>query len=314
MSASILVTGASGMVGANLVRRLAARGDRVSVLVRPPGNAIRLDGLGDELVRVTGDIADRRSVLDAVEQTQPDVVFHLAATAFNPPTADAARHVEVNALGTLYLLEALRGATATRLVYTGSAAVYGEGAALREDRRLAPATLLGAGKACAAILVDTYRRLHGLDAVELRLFTPYGPWERPGRLIPGAILSALDGRDMEIGDGRQKRDYVYIDDAVDALLLAAGRPGPVDAVYNVCSGQGVPVREVAETVLRLLGDPVRLLVGARPTRPDEIWELSGDPAAARDGLGWTARTGLEDGLGRTIEWFRENRAIAGRLT
>src|SRR6185295_10595037 len=124
-------------------------------------------------------------------------------------------------LGTLHLLEALRTLPIKRLVVTGSIAEYGSGSMLREDSPLLPATLLGAAKVNASILVQTFARLYGLPAVILRLCLPYGPWENPRRLVPHTILSALGGRDIEMTEGKQQRDLVYIDDIVSALLLAA---------------------------------------------------------------------------------------------
>ena len=109
------------------------------------------------------------------------------------------------------VLEALRKLPESRLVYTGTAAVYGEGTNLREDLPMRPTTIVGATKGAATMLMQTYSRVHGVNSVELRLFAPYGPWEHSRRLIPHVVLSALDRQDIPITEGIQQRDFVFIE-------------------------------------------------------------------------------------------------------
>ena len=303
-----LVTGATGMVGANLVRRLVAEGHEVSVLVRPTSHPQRLEGLEDRLRVLVGDLVDAEAVSRIVRAEHPDVVFHLASTIWGRvPEGQSAAHVGVNILGTCHLLDALRGLPKTRLVFTGSSAVYGPGSQLNEGRRLAPNTFYGATKASASLLVQTAARCDQLPTVELRLFMPYGPWEESNRLIPQVILAALAGRDIPMTAGTQQRDLIYMDDVVEALLLAATRPVPAGAVFNVGSGVAITVRELVERLLRLMGHPVKALVGALPMRPDEILEMSADVTAAKTQLGWRPRTSLDEGLRRTIAWWTQHR-------
>ena len=302
------------MVGANLTHRLVAEGYQVSLLTRPDSDRIRLQSIENKAHIFFGDVTDAPAMQEIVRRVQPEIVYHLASTPFNPPTFSVETHMRVNVLGTLHVLNALLECPGVRFVFTGSAAECGSGSQLREDTPLLPGTALGASKAAASILVQTYARLHQMSTVVLRLFTPYGPWEHPRRLIPHTILSALDGRDVPISQGKQQRDYCYIDNVVHALILAGTQPVSSGAVFNICSGQGIPIRDVVELTLELMGNPVKALVGALPTRPDEIWEMSGDITAAREVLGWEPRTSLEDGLRRTIAWFTQNRELVRGLT
>ena len=313
-SQRVLVTGAAGMIGANLTHRLVADGYQVSVFLRPRTNRLRLELVERALDIHEADMTDASAVEAAVTAVKPDIVFHLASTIWGKqPAASSAAHVEVNILGTVHLLEALRTIPGTRLVFTSSSAVYGAGLQLREYQFLSPGTVYGASKAATTILLQTYARLYQLSTVTLHLFMPYGPWEHPNRLIPHTILSALEGRDVLMTLGHQQRDLIYIDDVVEALLLAATKPLAPGAVFNIGSGVGVPVREVVERLLRLLGDPVKPVFGAMPMRPDEIMEMSADITAAKMYLEWEPRTSLEDGLRRTIAWFREHRELATQL-
>ncbi len=307
----VLVTGASGFVGANLTRRLLAGDHEVACLTRDPCGRLRLDALPGARILV-GDLLDPVSLREAVEEADPAVVFHLASTSFNPPTTPAGTHVDVIVRGALNLLEAVEGRPA-RVVIAGSAAEYGDGSGIREDAPLRPGTVLGAAKAAATLLAQSWARLRGTETVILRLFTPYGSWEGAERLIPHTVLSALRGEDVPMTSGEQQRDFCYVDDVIEAFVLAASRPVSPGTVLNVCSGRGVRVRDVVDGVLDLMGRPVRALPGALPGRPDEITEISGDNSAARAMLGWEPRTPLEDGLRRAIDWIAENRDLAEKL-
>lgn len=311
----ILVIGGTGMVGANLVHHLVAQGARPHVALRPGSNTARLDGVMDRLRPVAMDLSDAASVAAAVRESRPDVLFHTASTPFSPPGAvsDEA-HVAVNTLGTQRLLAAVVDhAPEARVLYTGSAAVYADGSHLTEDRPLAPGSVYGAGKAGAALMLGTYAKLHKLATCELRLFTVYGPWERARRLVPHVVLSALEGRPVTLATGHAQRDFLHVDDVTRALMLAAEGTPPPGSVVNICSGTGISVRDIAATILRLMGDPVPLQVGTAPPRPDEIWEISGDNTLAARLLDWRPALSLEDGLNDMIGWCTTHRDLLPRL-
>ena len=303
----ILMTGGTGMVGMNLALRLASEGDTVFYFCRPSADPRKTALLRKTGEILSGDIIDASTVKAAVDTASPDIVFHLASTAFN--TAHTAQeHFQVIALGTLHLLEALRGSSVQRLVVTGSIAEYGSGSLIREDHPLLPATFLGAAKANASLLVQTFARLHALPSVILRLCMPYGPWENSKRLIPHTILSALGGRDISMTEGNQQRDFVYIEDVVRALLLAARQNVPAGSVFNIGSGDGIPVRDVVTRILEIMGHPVKASMGAVPTRPDEIMKMSADNSRARSQLGWKPAVSLDEGLRLSLAWFSKEYA------
>jgi nucleoside-diphosphate-sugar epimerase len=310
----VFVTGASGMIGANLVHRLVAEACAVTVFVRPTSSLLRLAPVESRITISRGDLADADTVAAAIDRAAPDIVYHLASTPFNPPSIPTRDHLNLNVHGIANLLDALRSRPSAKFVFTGSANVYGEGERVPETHALEPGNMLGATKACATILMQTYSRLYQLPTVELRLYTPFGPWERPGRLLPHVILSALKGEDIRMTAGTQERDYLYIDDVVDAMLRAASHPLPPGTVLNICSGIGTPVRDIVVRMLALMGDPVRVQLGAVPTRPDEIWKFSGDNSLAMRMLDWSPKTSLEVGLKRMLDWYRAHQDIAWKLT
>lgn len=300
--AEILITGATGMIGANLAHKLVSDGHRVHLMLRTGSNQVRLQPIIHDVVPHVAEITDSASVAKVMNASRPDVVFHLASTPFNPPIASPLDHFRVNAIGMLALLEQIKELPNVRLVFTGSGAVYEDGPHSSEDAPLKPATLLGASKAAATILLQTYVRLYRVNACELRLFTPYGPWDHPRRLIPRAILCALGNQNMPMTQGYQRRDFIYIDDVVDALLLAAKTDIPPGTVLNVGSGTGVPIRDLVESVFAMIDTSARPLFGALPTRADEIMEMSANSSQIQAVLNWRPRVSLRDGLEKTIAW------------
>jgi nucleoside-diphosphate-sugar epimerase len=298
------VTGATGFVGSNLVERLVHEGSEVFVYARP-GAWLKPAGLTTAVHTVRGDVEDEAATRRAIHESAPEVIFHLASTSFNPPTADGSKHLRVIAVGTRNVLAAVPSGANVRIVATGSGAEYGSGSDLTEASPIRPATELGVAKAVATLLMQTFARMHHHQTVTLRLFTPYGPWEAPGRLIPHTVLSALRHEDVQMSSGRQQRDFVFVDDVVDALLLAASEPVAPGSVYNISSGQGTSILEVVRTILSLMGNPVQAVLDALPTRADEIWACSGNNTAARHGLGWAPSVALRDGLERSIAWQRQ---------
>ncbi len=307
----VFVTGGTGMIGSHLVRSLRKEGYLVWVLTRLGSGRIRLRDIED-VQFIETDLLDREALDQAFQRVRPHVVFHLASTLWaQGPRLEPMDHLRANAMGTMTLLEVLCGYPHTKVVVTGSSSVYGSGSHLREDRMLAPTSVYGATKAAASLLMQTYARAYGLRTVELRLFMPYGPGELPIRLVPHTILSALAGQDVPMTLGTQQRDLIYIDDVVDALMLAAATDLAPGTVINIGSGAGVPVRQVVETILELMGHPVKALLGAVPMRPDELMECSADITAARQQLGWQPRVSLRQGLERTIAWLKEHHDIVG---
>jgi UDP-glucose 4-epimerase len=294
------VTGGGGFIGSNLVDRLVGRGDDAIVLDDfSTGRRENLDSARSTGVHVhEGSVADPAVIASALEESRPEVIFHLAAQidvrrSIEDPPFDAT----VNVLGTLRLLEAARPSGARRLVLASTGgAIYGDTDVIPTPETTSPRPLspYAASKASAEVYVDLYRRLHGLSTFSLRLANVYGPRQDPrGEAGVVAIYcgAAVDGRPATVfGDGRQTRDFVYVGDVVDAFV-AAGDSHAVGCC-NVATGRETTVLEIAEA----LG----LQTQFAPERPGEVRRSCLDPSAAAELLGWRARTGLSDGLERTL--------------
>lgn len=303
--ARTLVTGAAGFLGANLVRRLLDSGADVVALLKPGTDAWRLR---DVEPRITLRRADVRTLPDLGDLGRIDYVFHLATAAVDQSVRDAKAMLETNVLGTHAVLVAAERLQVKRLVHIGSSGEYGPASCAVEDQALAPNAEYGATKAAASLLVQAFARRTGLSTVILRPFSVFGPFEAPYRLVPYCILRGLDGRPIEVTDGRQTRDYVYVDDAMRALLMAAAHPEAGGGVFNVCTGASTAVRAMVELIAARTGTPRPPAFGARPHAGTEMWTTSGSPERAARVLGWHAETPLEEAVDRSIAWLRSARA------
>ncbi|MFN7925455.1 MAG: NAD-dependent epimerase/dehydratase family protein [Bryobacteraceae bacterium] len=280
---SLLITGGSGFIGSALVRRLAGEGHGVTLLVSPWFDESRLADLA-------GAYRVFRDPDAAVAFADPDVIYHLASTPFHPASRRAHEHYDAIVTRTVALLDAARARRGVRFVFTGSCAEYGEGSRLREDSAAIPGTVLGAAKLAATNAVLAWARWFGMEAVVLRLFTPYGPGEAPGRLIPHLVRSLERGAEVALsGDGMQQRDYVYLGDVVEALVAAALQTVACAGGGQHLIGRGISARDVAATVGKAMGvEPVisKFRTGAVRRDHADVGRQS-----ARRGVTWLAATG-----------------------
>ncbi|WP_436793933.1 NAD-dependent epimerase/dehydratase family protein [Actinospongicola halichondriae] len=298
----VLVTGGTGFLGAHLTRALVGLGAEVHVLTSGTQDA-ELDDVRHHL----GSIVDPDSVRAAVAAAQPDVAFHLAAFTHVGRSWDAADAcVRVNVEGTMNLLLALADSGCRRTVTASTSDVYGAGVVpFRESATPLPTSPYATSKRAAELLCTMGAEASGWPIVQLRVFNVYGPGQTPDRLIPEIIARANDGDELLMTRGTQTREFNFVDDIVEGFLVAAVAEGAAGELVNLCSGTEVSVAEVAETVLDLMGNPIRAQLGALPERPIEIPRVVGDPTRAREVLGWSARTSLADGLSKTIDWYSQ---------
>lgn len=304
---AVLVTGGAGFVGSHLVRRLLAEGARVTVLAQPGAPVAALGPMLERVRLVAADLTDRAALTEALRESSDTVVFHLAAWTGGRSRADDpsawTQSLRVNTEGTLHLLYALapRAASITRIVRTGGMEEYGDGPVpYREDQRERAVSPYSASQVAATQVAHPLAKRLGLPLVTVRPSLIYGPGQDAGFFLPALIQSCLAGRDFDMTMGTQTCDMVHVDDVVDALCRAATAAGVTDQVINAGSGREITVRALAEEVVRLTGTSARLNLGARPERAGEAPRRFMEVSLARDRLGWSAATSLEDGLRQTI--------------
>lgn len=305
MSKRILITGASGFIGANLARRALRDGHEVHLLLRPGYRTWRLDEIASHLHLHEADLADGSTVRDAVHRIRPDWVFHLAAYGAYPSQQDVERMTSTNLPGCVALLDACVETGVGAFLNAGSSSEYGfKDHAPDEDDALEPNSLYAITKAAATHYCRLKGRESGVNAVTVRLYSVYGPYEDPGRLIPSLIVHGLNGRLPPLVSSEIARDFIYVDDAVDAMIRIATSTVPPGSIYNVCSGVQLNLGEVVRTATQLMG------VNAKPvwsSMKERSWDTDvwvGTGARLERELGWRASTSFAEGLRQTVDWFR----------
>jgi UDP-glucose 4-epimerase len=299
--ARVLVTGGAGFIGSHLVARLVARGDEVTVLDDLRTSSVdNLAEVAEQITFVQGDCAHVAELLDGC-----DLVFHLAAPAYVPPSVeDPISDLRANVEQTLLLLNALRRLErAPRLIHVSSAAIYGSPAVqpIREDLPPAPVSPYGVDKFAAEEHVRVASKIHGIRAAILRYFSVYGP--RQTKQVVYDLIQKVNADPARIqvhGTGHELRDLVYVSDVVEATLIAADRaPGHGEA-YNVGSGSYVSIADVVAAVCRAMGaQPQIAWTGSvRPGDPDRIVA----DISRLTQLGYEPAVAFTDGIERTVAW------------
>jgi CDP-glucose 4,6-dehydratase len=314
---SVLVTGAYGLLGSWLVKALLEAGASVTVIRRDhaPRSALSLLGLDAHVAVVHGDIGADGLTARAIAEYEVDTVFHLAAQTL-VPTANRSpiSTFETNIRGTWLLLEACRTHEVGRVIVASSDKAYGPHATLhyREDFALQPLYPYDVSKAATDLLSRSYWHTWGLPVAVTRFANLYGGGDINGsRLVPEAVLAALAGRAPVVrSDGSPERDFLYVEDAVDAYLAICGAldggQGAAGEAFNAGGGKPHRVLDVVRLICRLAGTGVEPDVRGSGTPAGEIDRQWVDYSKLRELTGWEPSVPLEQGLARTIAWYREH--------
>ena len=299
-----LVTGVTGFLGRHLARALHCEGVAVTSVTRNAAYAATIDNV------FIGDITDRAFVSDLVQQVRPNIVFHLAANKARTGSVEEFRRgLEDNLFGTLNLIEAcVDKPYIRRFVSIGTCEEYGHsGPHFHEEMRESPVSAYSLSKMSVTHLLQTFYRTHEFPAVVLRPSLAYGPGQATDMFLPALIQSLLNGKRFAMSEGEQTRDYVYIDDLIEALLLGSTQPEAIGKVINVSSGVPVSLKEIALLTARKIGEDAENLldIGKKDYRPNEIMDYVASYRLAENILGWRPRTTLDDGLTATVEYFRK---------
>jgi UDP-glucose 4-epimerase len=308
---SYLVTGGAGFIGSHIVTALVSRGDRVRVLDNlSTGHRHNLDHVRGKVDFVAGDVARRADVERAVEGVE--VVFHEAALASVPRSVATPLDTnEACVTGTVTLLDAARKAGVRRVVYAGSSSVYGDRAdtaAKRETDLPAPLSPYAAAKLAGEYYCQAFTATYGLETVTVRYFNVFGPRQDPqsqyAAVIPKFITSMLAGQRPTIfGDGRQSRDFTYVENVVIGTLLAADATGAVGQRINVACGRQHSLLDLVAALNRALGTRLEPVFDA--PRTGDVRDSLADVSLARDLLGYEPTVDFDEGLRRTIDYYKQ---------
>jgi UDP-N-acetylglucosamine/UDP-N-acetyl-alpha-D-glucosaminouronate 4-epimerase len=304
-----LVTGGAGFIGSHLVEALVARGHPVRVFDNfSTGDPDNLTGVRSQIEVIEGDLTDPEGVRRAVRDVE--VVFHQAALASVPRSvADPLATHAACATGTLHVLQAAREAGVRRVIYAASSSAYGASDKLpkSETDQTLPLSPYAVAKLTGEHYCAAFTQVYGLETVRLRYFNVFGPRQTPdspyAAVIPLFLRAMLAGRSPHVhGDGHQSRDFTFVEDAVQANLLAAEAPGASGKVYNIACGRRTSLLALIGRMNELLGTDI--LPSYRDPRPGDVRHSQADISRAQTDLGYRPRTDVETGLRRCLEWMR----------
>jgi NAD dependent epimerase/dehydratase len=309
----VLVTGAAGFIGSHLAEELVRRGAEVNAFVRY-NSAGRWGWLDesehkDDLRVFAGDIRDPETLAGAMEGVE--VVFHLAALIAIPYSyVTPLAYVRTNVEGTTNVLEAARAAGVGRVVHTSTSEVYGTARTvpIHESHPLQGQSPYSASKIGADKIAESFHAAFDLPVVVLRPFNTFGPRQSARAVIPTIITQALAGDTVRLGALAPTRDLTLVSDTADGFICAGESPGAVGRTINLGVGQEISIGDLAERIQALMGKTVSVEHDQQRDRPpnSEVERLLSDNTLAREVLGWTPRSTLDEGLLRTIEWMERH--------
>ncbi|NKB70707.1 MAG: NAD-dependent epimerase/dehydratase family protein [Candidatus Latescibacteria bacterium] len=310
--ANYLVTGGAGFVGSHLCRRLLEEGHAVRVL--DDLSSGRQDNLAEIAAAVDfrqGDLRDP-DILDATVRDIDFILHHAAVASVQTSVERPLFEQDVNAVGTLRLLEAARQAGVKRLVFAASAAAYGNNPANPKGEEMVPepCSPYGISKVCGEYYCRVYSQLYGLETVALRYFNIFGPRQDPASPYSGVISIFVNcmeqgQRPVVFGDGLQERDFVYVDNVVEANILACQIDQAAGEIYNIGCGQGISIAALVEHINQINGTSIGPQYAAE--RPGDVRLSLADISRARAVLGYEPVVPFELGLERTVEWMQSQR-------
>lgn len=308
-----LVTGGAGFIGSHIAARLLTQGDKVRILDDfSTGKWSNLDGFKNDVEVIEGDLRDPSALARAVKGCE--VVYQQAALRSVPRSIDDPRaNNDVNVTGILNLLIASKEAGVRRVVYASSSSVYGDDPTLPkvEDQTPRPISPYAATKIMGEYYCRIYSQLYGLETVSMRYFNVFGPRQDPesryAAVVPRFITAALLKEPLEIhGDGLQSRDFTYIDNVVSANLLAGDAPKANGEAFNIACGGRYSLLDVVTAIEKELGHPV--VRNHIEARAGDVKHTLADIGKARRLLSYEPKIGFDEGMARTVAWFREHAA------
>ncbi len=319
MAGTVLVTGGAGFIGSNLVAHLLAGGYTVRVVddltVGSRVNLIAVEN-AHNLTVVTADIRNAADMLAATRDI--DTIYHLAVQCLRVSLSEPEFVHDVNATGTLRMLEAARRNGVDRFVYVSSSEVYGTAVTtpMQEDHPLAPTTVYGASKLAGELYALAYHRTYGINVTVIRPFNNYGYNEHAegahGEVIPRFVARALNDQSLQVfGDGSATRDFIFVTDTARGMELVGARDDLSGETLNLAYGRETSIAEMARMVIAATGS--RSEIEHLEARPADVMRHYAANAKIEKLVGFKPEVGLEDGLARYVKWIRERTADTGEL-
>lgn len=308
-----LVTGGAGFIGSHLVDKLIKKGSIVRVLDNLATG--KLDNISSHLNNkkfefISGSVTEGPDVERAVNKV--DIIFHLACLGVRHSISHPFENHRVNAEGALIVLDAAYKSKVKKLIYCSSSEVYGtaQNIPMSEDHPTNPCTVYGSSKLAGEAYARAYHKTYGMHTVILRPFNTYGPRSHhegdAGEVIPKSIVRALNKQPIIVfGNGLQTRDFTFVEDTARAMVLAAENDNMIGQTFNIGNNFEVSIKDLAQLLLKQISDK-NVNIEFTPGRPGDVLRLFADSSKFRQSCGWRPETDFEEGLRKTIDYFRNH--------
>ena len=304
----ILVTGGTGFVGANLVRKLVRVGYRPTVLIRKESNPWRIKDIISKIDLLETDILNYKRLKRDVETVRPHYIYHLAVYgAYQGTQKDLHNTFETNIFGTVNLLNAGYSSGIEYFVNTGSSSEYGlKGTNMKENDVLCPVNYYGVSKATNTLLASAFSTQNKLPTVTLRLFSPYGYYEDKNRFVPTVIMSGIKNKEIELSNQSFVRDFVFVDDVIDAYMYFLNGKKHYGEIFNIGNGKQTKLGDFVKTAEKVLGTKLKIKWSERKSNQLEPQKWQADISKAKSKLNWSPQHTMQDGIQKMYHWYKEN--------
>ncbi|EAO52163.1 CDP-4-dehydro-6-deoxy-D-glucose 4-reductase [Bacillus thuringiensis serovar israelensis ATCC 35646] len=307
---TFLITGGYGFIGSHLARRLLNLQARIVLFIRTPSNFGRLKDIIKNIETYEIDIRDRKQVQDAIKKVNPDYIFHLAAYGVNSAHTDYMHAIETNIIGTCNIIQAAKWVNCKKIINFGSSSEYGNKMEpIHENMLLTPVDIYGSTKAAATILAHQIASENSINLITLRPFGIFGESEEPHKIFSYIILQVLQNKDVNLTFCNQLRDYCYIENIIDACILAVENTTVQNEIFNIGSGTIYPLKHYVELLFKHLKTNSRPNYGAIPSRTNERWVPEADVQKIKNSLSWEPRINIEEGIIKTVNWYKNNKHL-----
>ncbi len=303
----VLVTGGSGFIPSHLVRRLVNSGADVAIITKYNSvfDNVRLSDVWSKIKVIEADIRNQDS-LKQIKNFEPELIYHMAAyNHVGDSFTHVAESMDVNGKGTANVIEAYDNYE--KFVYISTSEVYGyqEKVPFEEDAYPNPISPYSVGKYSGELYCRMKMRMNKLPIAVIRPFNTFGPYQSMRAIIPELIIKCLNGEEIKTTEGKQTREFNYVSNIVDGLVLAGEKKASVGKVINLGSGVEIPIKELVLKIHKLTSSKSELKIGALDYRPTEIWRMSASNSRAKEFLGWTPKIDFETGLINAINWCKK---------
>jgi nucleoside-diphosphate-sugar epimerase len=298
----VLITGASGFIGRHLIQQLHEYGAQISTISRNRSD------FPQKIEQYAINITNTRAIHDCIQNSQPDYIFHLAAYKKRDAGIQAFySSVETNLIGSLNVFSAAKDVHSIQSIVTvGTAEEYGNNKPpFNEQLRECPVTPYSFSKLCVSHMGELFFHLYNLPVIIVRPTIAYGPGQGMDMFLPSLISSLLDNKPFDMTFGKQTRDFVYVSDLVEALILASRNTNAQGQIINIGSGVSIRLADVAEKIEKMLNKKGLVNLGGKPYRKNEVMDYHVDLTKAQHLLGWTPKISLEEGLTNTIAHYKD---------